>query len=236
MDQVPAVEQSSLKKSTEGHVTDILSITWDQAAWVLDVDVGVPIIAILAAIFLVVLVFRIFSIFGGGSMEIDQADIGVGESKLSFRPNLTDRQVAYAIWVELSTRKIGLPIDLEDDVIVEIYDSWYNYFSVTRELIKTVSVSKVRGNSTRKIINLSIDVLNSGLRPHLTKWQARYRHWYDKQVDKVDQNQGDQAVLDPQAIQKKFPKYQELSSELVEINRRLISYRNAMQALVFDPK
>lgn len=27
------------------------------------------------------------------------------------RPNLDDQQIAYAIWIELSTREIGLPID-----------------------------------------------------------------------------------------------------------------------------
>jgi hypothetical protein len=52
--------------------------------------------------------------------EIDRAELGLGDQKISFRANDTDRQIAYSIWVELSTRKIGLPIDAEDDVIAEI--------------------------------------------------------------------------------------------------------------------
>lgn len=67
--------------------------------------------------------------------EIDEAEIGIGSGKLKLKPNNIDRQIAYSIWVELSTRKIGLQIDPEDDVIAEIYDSWYAFFSVTRELI-----------------------------------------------------------------------------------------------------
>src|SRR5690606_28412594 len=102
-----------------------------------------------------VLLGRIFFVFiltvwrwwSGGwsfrSFEIDQAEIGVGNNKFRFKPNLTDRQVAYAIWVELSTRKIGLPIDPEHDVISEIYDSWYNFFTVTRELVKGIPVNQV---------------------------------------------------------------------------------------------
>lgn len=128
----------------------------------------------------------------------------------------------------------GLTIDLEDDVISEIYDSWYNYFSVTRELIKTITVSKVRHDSTRKIINISIDVLNNGLRPHLTKWQARYRHWYELQIERIDRKADESTILDPQALQRKFPKYDELSAELLAVNKRLIAYRASMQALVFD--
>jgi hypothetical protein len=157
--------------------------------------------------------------------EIDSAEFGLGDHKITFKPNDTDRQIAYSIWVELSTRKIGLPIDIEDDVISEIYDSWFAFFSVTRELIKDIPVSKVRGDSTSKIISLSVEVLNEGLRPHLTKWQARFRHWYDRQLNKADD-------IDPQAVQKKFPAYDALTADMLEVNTRLIKYRAKMFALV----
>ncbi len=61
-------------------------------------------------------------------MEIDEAEIGIEPGKIKLRPNFTDRQVAYQIWVELSTRKIGLEIDLAHDVISEVYDSWHKFF------------------------------------------------------------------------------------------------------------
>jgi len=214
---------------------NILSLSWNSETLSFDVEIGTPILSIILALLILLFTMKVVSLFRGrGAMEIDQAEIGVGDTKISFRPNLTDRQVAYAIWVELSTRKIGLPIDLQDDVIAEIYDSWYNYFSVTRELIKTISVTEVRNKSTRQIINLSINVLNSGLRPHLTKWQARYRHWYQQQVERIDKNANEWTVLDPQEIQQKFPKYKELKTELLTVNKQLIAYRSAMQTLVFD--
>ena len=156
--------------------------------------------------------------------EIDAAEVGIGDFKISFKPNDTDRQIAYSIWVELSTRKIGLPIDLENDVISEVYDSWYNFFGVTRELVKTIPVSKVRQDSTGKIVMLSIEVLNEGLRPHLTKWQARYRRWYEHQI----QNHFEKS---PQEIQKDFPEYEALCSELLSVSNRLIKYREKMNEL-----
>lgn len=157
--------------------------------------------------------------------EIDSAELGLGNHKVSFRPNDTDRQIAYSIWVELSTRKIGLPIDAEDDVIAEIYDSWYAFFAVTRELIKDIPVSKVRGSSTSKIIDLSVEVLNEGLRPHLTKWQARFRHWYERKMDH-------KADAEPQELQKQFPAYDELVEDMLAVNKRLITYRKKMNELV----
>ena len=166
--------------------------------------------------------------FGGWkSFEIDEAQFGLGKQKLTLRPNQTDRQIAYKIWVELSTRKIGLPIDLNDDVIVEIYDSWYNFFGVTRELIKDVPVSKFRRKDTEKIIKLSIEVLNQGMRPHLTKWQARFRRWYDTALQREDN-----VDFFPQDIQRQFPDFETLAKELEEVNCRLIRYREKMYQLV----
>lgn len=159
--------------------------------------------------------------------EIDSAELGVGDSKLTFRPNINDKTVAYKIWVELSTRKIGLEIDFDHDVISEIYDSWYAFFAVTRELIKDIPVSKVREKSTKKVINLSIDVLNLGLRPHLTKWQARFRRWYTYKID-----QDVEAKLHPQDIQKEFASYDELVEDMKRVNSKLIAYRVKMDQLV----
>jgi hypothetical protein len=160
------------------------------------------------------------------NFEIDVAEMGLGAHKISFRPNLRDQEIAYKIWVELSTRKIGLPIDLDHDVVYEIYDSWHNFFSITRELIKDIPVSKVKHPSTRKIITLSINLLNEGLRPHLTKWQARFRLWYERELKDAH---GD---IDPQAIQAKYPRFAELKSDMEVVNARLIAYREKMRELV----
>jgi hypothetical protein len=159
--------------------------------------------------------------------EIDQAEVGIGTNKLKLLINETDRQIAYRIWVELSTRKIGIPIDLEHDVISEVYDSWYTFFTVTRELIKDVPVNKFRRKETEEIVLLSIGVLNEGLRPHLTKWQARFRRWYGNATELhnlIDES--------PQEIQRRYPQYDELHAELLVMNQRLITYRKMMYELV----
>ena len=163
----------------------------------------------------------------GRRFEIETAELGLGGQKLILRPNNTDRQIAYQIWVELSTRKIGLDIELEDDVIVEIYNSWHEFFSVTRSLIKDVPVSRFRRKDTEKIIKLSIEVLNIGLRPHLTKWQARFRRWYEIALE-AEGNRD----ISPQDLQKKYPSYTEMATDLINVNGRLIKYREQMYELI----
>jgi hypothetical protein len=175
---------------------------------------------------LIVLLIR-WSIAGRrANFEIDAAELGIGSHKISFKPNVRDQEIAYKIWVELSTRKIGLPIEFEHDVIVEVYDSWHNFFSITRELIKDIPVSKVQNHSTRKIVTLSISLLNEGLRPHLTTWQARFRRWYDHQLQEAKSD------VDPQSIQVKYPRFAELTEDMEKVNRRLILYREKMRELV----
>jgi hypothetical protein len=164
------------------------------------------------------------------SYEIDEAAIGIGSNRVTIKPNTEDMQIAYKLWVELSTRKIGLEIDLNNDVIKEIYDSWYEFFSVTRELVKSIPVSKIRRDkSTKELVNISIDVLNEGIRPHLTRWQARFRRWYNSEIDKAEN-----CILSPQDCQKKFPEYQELTKDLIAVNKRLIEYRSILAKLAMD--
>jgi hypothetical protein len=222
--------KENVKKSEA--LEPLFAVVWDKTDWVISVSASVWILVAATAIVIAVVTWRL--IVGGfafKAFEIDQADIGIGKQKFSFKPNLTDKQVAYAIWVELSTRKIGLPIDFENDVVSEIYDSWYGFFTVTRELVKGIPVQKVKRDSTQAIIKLSIEVLNEGLRPHLTMWQARFRHWYERELKKYDLGQGEE-VLDPQKIQAKFPSFEALKTDMERVNLSLIKYRRKMHQLV----
>jgi len=98
-------------------------------------------------------------------------------------------------------------------------------------LVKGIPVSQVKRPSTQAIIKLSVEVLNEGLRPHLTKWQARFRHWYDRQLKDYDKGQGAE-VLDPQQIQRRFPQYDELKVDMGRVNKGLIRYREKMRELI----
>ena len=159
--------------------------------------------------------------------EINEAELGIGNQKLKLKINNDDAQIAYKIWVELSTRKIGIKIDSEKDVIEEVYNSWYQFFGVTRELIKNIPVSKMKRESTREIIELSICILNQGMRPHLTKWQAEFRKWYK-------QNSKNEPELSPQKIQRKFPQYDELMKDLTKVNEHMVNYCESMKKIALE--
>ncbi len=124
---------------------------------------------------------------------------------------------------------MGIPLDMDNDVIYEVYNSWYEFFKITRESLKEFPVSKLENEVFTEIIDIAIGVLNGELRKHLTKWQAKFRHWYDIEKDKKE-NEG----LSPQEIQKKFPEYDELVKDLMNVNKCLINYSNILYGIVFS--
>ncbi len=194
--------------------------------WSVSLTISLFMVLTAIGIFLLILIPNVLRGRFGPRFEIDSAELGLGSHRLSLRPNRRDQEIAYKIWVELSTRKIGLPIDLKNDVIAEIYDSWHTFFSVTRELIKDIPVNKVRHASTRQIISLSISVLNEGLRPHLTSWQARFRRWYEKKIESSGLDS------EPQQVQAEYPRFDDLQVDLLLVNKRLMMYREKMRELV----
>jgi len=194
-----------------------------------EVTVSRVIIVISLAVFVLWGIFKLkYHKSRYSEFEIDEAEIGIGNHKVKIKPHDEDLQIAYQIWVELSTRKIGIEIDEENDVIVELYNSWYDFFKIARELIKSIPVKKVRANqSTKELIELSFKILNESLRPHLTTWQAKYRKWYENELKSPDSKE-----KTPQHIQKMYPEHAALSQDMMHVNSVLISYKKLLEELI----
>ena len=173
-----------------------------------------------------IIVKKILPLLHKNSMYIDEVELGIGtNSKVKIKFSREDREIAYKLWVEMSTRKIILPFDEENDVIVEVYDSWYSFFVIARGLLMDIPVEKL--NSSKQLISVTDRVLNKCLRPHLTKWQARFRKWYNLQLDS-------NSDLTPQEIQYTYPHYNELVNELKAINKNIDYYGEVLKKLAFN--
>ncbi len=185
-----------------------------------------PVVLVVVMLIICILFYKYRKLYFFKNVEIDSAEIGLGNQKITIKPNYTNINIAYKLWVELSTRKIGIEVDFENDVILEIYQSWYEFFKITRELMKELPANKIRNDKDSKaLIELSIKILNTDLRHHLTKWQAQYRKWHEEQK----QHQG----KTPQLLQQDFPNYEELKTDMIQVNKKLIAYKNDVYKLAF---
>lgn len=134
-------------------------------------------------------------------------------------------EIAYRIYIELITRKAAIPFDEEHDIIAELYNSWYTLFGAIREEIKRLDGdSLLIDKRTRSLIKVSADILNLGLRPHLTKFQGRFRKW-------LVEHESD--IQSPQEIQRQYPDYVELVSDLKLVNKTLIEYAASLYEIVY---
>jgi hypothetical protein len=159
--------------------------------------------------------------------KLVKLNISLGKiGKAEFAPNVQDIQIAHKIWTELVTRKAALPLEPEHDVLVEVYDSWYALFTKVRALISEVPADLLRKEkSTQELVRISTATLNDGLRPHLTRWQARFRNWYQSNAERLKD-------LTPQELQREYPDYDDLVKEMVNINEELISYAKELKKIV----
>lgn len=157
------------------------------------------------------------------TIKIEEATIGIGNSSVTIKYDGRIKEIAYKIWVELTTRKIGIKFDEDNDVINEVYDSWYEAFKVIRSLLEEVPAERI--HDAQGLIELTTKVLNRGLRPHLTVWQARFRGWYANAVN-------EKTNLSPQELQKEFPNYESLVNDLKKTNGIMIKYADAIKRII----
>ena len=161
----------------------------------------------------------------GRTITIEGMSIGIGNLNCTLTCSHEVQEIAYQLWVELTTRKIAIPLD-DNDVILEVYDSWYAAFTEIRKLLKTVSGKCLVDASD--LIDITTKVLNEGLRPHLTKWHARYRAWYTQESKESNEP--------PQSIQMRYPQFDELLSDMRMTNERIINFANKLHEIAFGNK
>ncbi len=197
---------------------DILQIRVTEG-YGLSVDVGPLLYAFLAVASLVLVVYWVKTKVRHPTWSLVDAEVQLGNiGKVRIRPSYENVQIAHKAWVEMVTRKVGLPFEEDQDVISEVYDSWYAVFGEIRNLAKEIPAEKIRESSdTKELVRLLVDALNVGLRTHLTHWQARFRRWYESAVQKNPERS-------PQEIQREYPQYRELVDDLVKVNKQLVEY------------
>lgn len=202
---------------------DLLSISYDNWSIDIKVDVFAFILLMLSVLFCLMMFWLARRQFKS-DVDLDIQLGGYGTLKI--KPNYEVQQIAHKAWVELKTRKAGILIDKNNDVISDIYASWYQLFGEIRTLARDIPASKLKNRDTARLVDLLVDSLNNGLRPHLTVWRAKYQRWYENAVS--DENNKE---LTPQDIQQKYPQYQELVDDMLDINQQLVQYANELKKL-----
>ncbi len=213
--------------------TNIIQIAFDpisqQVSVVFDIWIALAAVTILA---LVTAGLRL--LHGRGSVFREVVPVsftysaGGAEIQYQIVRDFANVEIAHRVYIELVTRKAAIPLEEERDVIVEVYDSWYSLFRTVRDELKRIPGQVLRSNKrSADLISLLTDLLNLGLRPHLTEYQALFRKWYAERLE--DPSTKGQT---PQEIQRSYGRYSELTSSMKQVNAMLIKYAAGLKQIV----
>lgn len=86
--------------------------------------------------------------------------------------DLTQRQAAWEIYVELATRITTAPLQADEGLLREALSSYYSLFGTTREILKKYgpAIATPAQSSDTTLGHIAVGVLNRVLRPVLAKW------------------------------------------------------------------
>jgi hypothetical protein len=114
--------------------------------------------------------------------------INLGIVRLSGTLTDEDRQCAWELYTELSTRvaMVGKPFDLEcksfdGELYIESLSSFYNFFQEARGIMRKFPVGKLEQNQQNHLGVIINRVMSDIMRPFLEKWQVDFKHWWENQ-------------------------------------------------------
>jgi hypothetical protein len=175
-----------------------------------------PILTFLIVI-IFILLFKYRALFRNVKCTSGTINLPWSIGAFNFKVSEEEKIIAWKTYVQLKSRKAALPFDEDYDLVEEVYSSLYELFKINRDLLMQLPLDDVRRDNG--LAKLQMRVLNEGLRPHLTKWQARFRSWWKKELTN-SQNTN----LTPQEMQRKFPQYSELIADIKMLNSQLDMY------------
>lgn len=148
--------------------------------------------------------------------------------KVVMKPSVEVATIAYQAWSEITTRKAHQEFDEENDVISDIYDSWYELFGVFRTLLKTIPVERLRlSPDARQLRDYMGSMMNEVLRPHLTRHQARFRAWFAGELARNPN-------VAPQTLQRSYPEYESLVRDLKHTCEQFLRFAEGLGAIAFE--
>ncbi len=143
-------------------------------------------------------------------------DFGIFKLNAKWEPDPRQRDAAWAMYVELSTRIATQELDLEVGLLREALDSLHALFPVTREILRKEGAHV--GKEPNTVGGMSLLVLNAGIRPFLSKWHPRLSDWETRRDPHTSALAHERAWQDEAKCR----------GELAKLQRGLLTYAEAL--------
>ena len=138
----------------------------------------------------------------------------------TWKPDESERQAAWEMYVELITRISVQELHPEEGLLREALSSLYTLFDTTRKILRNYgpSIAQPKLNGNLSFGYLAISILNYSLRPLLAKWHPLLLNYEKNRESSV-------SIVDHE---KKWNKYKELRGEIERVRSELNEYANLL--------
>jgi hypothetical protein len=108
-----------------------------------------------------------------------KVNLGVVELSGEWEPNDIERAAAWELYVELITRISVVPLDADQGSLREALTSLHSIFATTRDVLRRSGpdVAEPKPSGQFNFAYLALAILNSGIRPILTRWHPTLADW-----------------------------------------------------------
>lgn len=157
-------------------------------------------------------------------MDSISVEIGipyVGKIEGTWTPDERQQAAAWELYVELTTRvAIISPKFREVVVLRETLSSLHSLFGSTRYILRQYGpvVARTKGNNVLSVGYLAITILNSVLRPFLSKWHPQLSHYEALKPPE----------LSPLSHEQTWESYSEFNKELRLVQKSLYEYAKVL--------
>lgn len=152
----------------------------------------------------------------------------IGGIEGTWIPNADERKAAWELYVELVTRSSIAELQESEGILRETLSSMYSLFDSTRRILREYGpeIAQSQSGSDFSFGYLAIAILNSVVRPLLSKWHPLLKDHEDERLDGV-------SIVDHEH---NWTRYAELRAELSEARLILIEYANLLAEVADVPK
>jgi hypothetical protein len=151
----------------------------------------------------------------------------IGSVEGIWEPDENERNAAWELYVELITRISVVELKPDEGLLREAISSLYSLFATTRDILKKygASVARPKGENTISFGYLSVAILNTVLRPVLSKWHPLLLDYENRRAENISTIEHE----------KKWEKSEELRKNLNDVRFVLIEYADLLARVADVP-
>ena len=151
----------------------------------------------------------------------------IGEIGGEWEPDESEVKAAWELYVELVTRISIVELQPEEGLLREALSSLYSLFDTTREILRKYgpTVGKPKGEGRLSFAILAVAVLNTLLRPVLSKWHPVLE----------DYESARPAGVSPLEHERRWEKAKELRDALNDVRPKLMEYAGILAEVADVP-